>query len=903
MPHHFPFASSHPPDEDMQELEHASHEVGIKKRHNSVLDKFHRVGNWLKRTEEDTFVLEQLHEANDRRDGAVQPEDLSSAPAPPRRPSLLGRRLSRRVVPELPRPLTFRRQQSEKRDRLLPVEPERRAVSADRRPIGESLQWRASPPLTSPPSMSGPEVGTPDEFPPQCFPSDYAIGLEAPPPIEPLPEILPTGDNLELVDDRLCKDGQDERELQAELEAKWILNLVMLYRDGSNREKFFVTYAQEPNHWRRLTVSIDYRNAVEGLEADLETLRNQRDKSSRIYDAIRDSLPEIQFFDTSTNLKLETQEGQLHVHVTEDVNEVIHYPSTSLVRHLDCVRYRESEIDFEAHLSGFVYRVKAVGSDERILIKKEIPSPDTVEEFLYEINALDSLRGARNVIQLQGLVTDEEGDLIKGLLISVASQGSLVDILYDYGKTDALPWIRRAKWAYQIIQGLSEIHEAGFVQGDFTLSNIVIDEHDNAKIIDINRRGCPLGWEPPEFVPLIQSGQKISMCIGVKSDLYQLGMVLWGLAEEIDEPERHDRINGRLPPVTGADAWFDRIIDICLSNRPKDRLNAKHLLRLFPPDFVPDPETEGGALKDSQHSVSSHRSDKEFIDPATAVDLGDIDEFRRRQATNSTSHPTSGNFTFADHPPSTDYRYDSTGSYIIAERDQSPEMYRRRRSSPFRRPISSTTTVSSRPDEFGEERCRSKRVYMDDSSVDYRLDSDQTSTPIEHPDRTLPHDVSRFMPPPLSPLQSASMTTAHQLHGSRDGKALHTISDLTSSEFTHLSGPVHQDSGFDELMIASLEELPPQQSYPQRSHDKDKTHMALLTSPTDLSPLDEVPTPQSAHELLTPLTYHTPLTSPIEGYIPLLSVEPQLHQTVPDVAKPDSIPASERINSQHNTTR
>lgn len=36
---------------------------------------------------------------------------------------------------------------------------------------------------------------------------------------------------------------------------------------------------------------------------------------------------------------------------------------------------------------------------------------------------------------------------------------------------------------------------AGFVQGDFTLSNIVIDSNDDAKIIDINRRGCPVGWE------------------------------------------------------------------------------------------------------------------------------------------------------------------------------------------------------------------------------------------------------------------------------------------------------------------------------------------------------------------------------------------------------------------------
>lgn len=911
MPHHFPFASSHAPDEDTQELEHESHEVGSKKRHNSVLDKFHRVGHWLKRTEEDSFVPERLQKAGDFQDGAKLQEPMSfapapapapaSAPAPLRRASLLGRRLSRRVVPELPRPLTFRRQQSEKRDRLLPVEPERRAVSADRRPREANMQRNPSPPLTPLPSMSAPEIrtpdglGTPSGLEPQSSTPDQANNIQAadcdgaPPPIEPIPDILPTTDDFNVADECVEPEVRDEREFQADLEAKWILNLVMLYRDGSNREKFFVTYAQEPNHWRRLTVSLDYRNAVEGLEADLKTLRNQRDKSARIYEAIQDSLPEIQFFDTATNLKLETQEGQLHVHVTEDVNEIIHYPSTSLVRHLDCERYRESEIDFEAHLSGFVYRVKA--ADERTLIKKEIPSPDTVEEFLYEINALDSLRGARNVIQLQGLVTDEEGDLIKGLLISVAPQGSLVEIIYDYGKTDALPWMRRAKWAYQIVEGLSEIHEAGFVQGDFTLSNIVIDEYDNAKIIDINRRGCPLGWEPPEFVPLIQSGQKISMCIGVKSDLYQLGMVLWGLAEEIDEPERQDRIDGRLPPVDGVDAWFNRIVDICLSERPKDRLSARELLKNFPQEFVAEPIAGGSTLKDSQRSVSSHRSDKEYIDPATAVDLRDIDEFRRRQATTATSHPTSGNFTFADHPPSTDYRYDSTGSYVLAERDQSPTLYRRRRSSPFGRPISSATTVSSRPDEFGEERSRREKVYMDDSSLDCRLDSEQTSVQAEKTERTLPHDVSKFMPPPLSPLQSPSMLVNHRSQHVQHGRPFDAINDLTSPEYVHFS---HQDSGFDELMISSLE-LPPQQSYSNLSLGDDnkaptpteKPYVSLLALPTDLSPLTEVPTPQSLHESQTPFSYHTPLTSPLEDHDTLPAVEYRLHQTEPDAAKSD----------------
>lgn len=127
----------------------------------------------------------------------------------------------------------------------------------------------------------------------------------------------------------------DKADLRDELDTRWILNLSMHFRDKSDREKFFVTYAETPNHWRRVTISCDYRNAEPGsLEMDLKELQFQRDKSMQIYESIRDSLPEIQFYDTVTNLKLETTDGRLHVHVTEDVNEIIPYPPRYTVAHI-----------------------------------------------------------------------------------------------------------------------------------------------------------------------------------------------------------------------------------------------------------------------------------------------------------------------------------------------------------------------------------------------------------------------------------------------------------------------------------------------------------------------------------------------------------------------------------------
>ena len=605
----------------------------------------------------------------------------------PIRPGLLGRRLSRKVVPGLPRPVTFRRQNSERREHLTPVEPRRiepRSASVDRR-----RAMSARPPSPCPvaiPKLSAPAVCEIDHGPSHVTPGSNRNGSlqnsDQQPPIRPAPPLSPPPDiepdikpdiepDSELGLERAMTeasydDDPIDAKIKAELEEKWILNLSMHFRDRSPREKFFITYAEIPTRWRRVTVSCDYRDAPpDSLERDLQALQYQRDKSARIYEAIRMSLPDIQFYNTVTNLKLETSpDDRLHVHVTEDANEIIPYPSVHAVQHLHVRSVRESEVNFEAHMSGFVYRVKVNG---QVCIKKEIPGPDSVDEFLYEINALYSLIGSKNVIQFRGLVVDERNSVIKGLLIDYAEQGPLVDTLFDYKGT--LPWARRERWAAEIVQGLSEIHEAGFVQGDFTLSNIVIDEDNRAQIIDINRRGCPVGWEPPEIARLIESSQRISMYIGVKSDLFQLGMVLWALAEEEDEPERQPRPLTLSTAKTDIPPYFRNMVLNCLSECPKDRSAAKDLLSSFPKE-PSEPSTELLRRPIDRHLSLSLPSETRYIDPADAVEREDLDLHHR--------HPVSGalssdSHTYVDRPGrSIDGPFDGPGSYVVPRRGRQP---------------------------------------------------------------------------------------------------------------------------------------------------------------------------------------------------------------------------------------
>jgi len=279
-------------------------------------------------------------------------------------------------------------------------------------------------------------------------------------------------------------------------------------------------------------------------------------------------------------------------------------------------RVCESAIIFDSHLSGFVYKVLVNG---HVCIKKEIPGPDTVEEFLYEINALHRLAGSKSVIKFEGVIVDNDDRYLKGLLISYAEKGALIDALFDF--KGQLSWARRERWAKQIVQGLSEIHEAGFVQGDFTLSNIVIDGNDDAKIIDINRRGCPVGWEPPEIAALIQSRQRISMYIGVKSDMFQLGMVLWAIAMQQDEPELHPRpltleaASEKIPP------YYQAIVENCLSDDPRDRSHASALLLMFP-NTIQDSVPEDIKVLRREYSEPRH------FGPTNTVNPDELDDVR-----------------------------------------------------------------------------------------------------------------------------------------------------------------------------------------------------------------------------------------------------------------------------------
>jgi len=224
----------------------------------------------------------------------------------------------------------------------------------------------------------------------------------------------------------------------------WAINSRKPFGEDGHQEKFLLTYAETLTDWRRVTLSYDSSNALENsFEQQIGQKRFQRDKMDVLWSAIKESLTDIQLYTTVTNLKIETVDDRVHIHVIEDIDEIIHYPQSSVVKHLEYPQFKEDQVAMDSHLKDFVYKV-VVGAE--ILVRYDIPGPNNVEDFLQELDALHRMQGSSHIVTLKGIVVDNEECVVKSYLTEYAEAGTLADIIYDYkGK---IPWPQRERWAY-----------------------------------------------------------------------------------------------------------------------------------------------------------------------------------------------------------------------------------------------------------------------------------------------------------------------------------------------------------------------------------------------------------------------------------------------------------------------
>lgn len=342
---------------------------------------------------------------------------------------------------------------------------------------------------------------------------------------------------------------------------QWHLTLVLHFNKESEKQGLrFVeneVYTTHGIEYRRQAFESLFRCAVDfsrvpffdhtvtrvQLLRNIQRLSSQASPASAVSNLLNDPLPSYM------GLSLEGLECM----VDRDEEAAIPFPSVESI----CEQYSSAEFtrlealhgleDDQAKLHPGVYKVFDT-NHELWCVYKEPKTPADVKSLLNEIESLIVLSKSKHNIRFLGFVISSSPYLsypdshsalvLRGILLQYASGGTLFQRLH----TGSTPWNQCLCWAKQIAIGLRDIHEAGMCHMDVKSPNVVIDDADNALIIDLGRRGSTYGWQAPETY--VDKGQpEPALAVMQKGDIYSFGVVLWEIytKEQVDIPidEKH----------------------------------------------------------------------------------------------------------------------------------------------------------------------------------------------------------------------------------------------------------------------------------------------------------------------------------------------------------------------------
>jgi tRNA A-37 threonylcarbamoyl transferase component Bud32 len=203
------------------------------------------------------------------------------------------------------------------------------------------------------------------------------------------------------------------------------------------------------------------------------------------------------------NFRLVTLRGEPTLIERDDVDPLILYPplpgTTPISPNIP--RFPSSSIEVVEKLEcSWVLKVLLNGQVMCCkLAHRAAPEALSLE---YEYRALQQILDAGltplpRVPRLKGVVESKEGAVV-GILMEYINK-ALPNLEDALSKDDAIEKSRRAKWATQIEDTLKQLHAIGVVWGDAKTSNVLIDEKDDAWIVDFGG-GQTFGWVDYELV-------------------------------------------------------------------------------------------------------------------------------------------------------------------------------------------------------------------------------------------------------------------------------------------------------------------------------------------------------------------------------------------------------------------
>ncbi|KAJ0970317.1 hypothetical protein J5N97_023194 [Dioscorea zingiberensis] len=180
------------------------------------------------------------------------------------------------------------------------------------------------------------------------------------------------------------------------------------------------------------------------------------------------------------------------------------------------------------------------------------------KEWLTEVNVL-GIVDHPNLVKLIGYCAEDDERGMQRLLIYEFMHNRSVHDHLSTRSTTHIPWFRRLRIALDAARGLTYLHEEMDFQiifRDFKTSNILLDEHWNAKLSDF---GCRDNWiHGAEY---IQTGRLTS-----KSDTWSYGVFLYELItgrQPLDKnrPKNEQKLLAWIKPYISDVKKFGKIVD------------------------------------------------------------------------------------------------------------------------------------------------------------------------------------------------------------------------------------------------------------------------------------------------------------------------------------------------------
>jgi serine/threonine protein kinase len=206
-----------------------------------------------------------------------------------------------------------------------------------------------------------------------------------------------------------------------------------------------------------------------------------------------------------------------------------------------------SVIEFPSSFGGYSYiRTIGCGSSSIVILATEVATqtayackvvslltPDSesvLAKFRSEIEMLKSLKH-ENIVEMHDAIYTEEHLF---LLLEYCPNGDLLNYVIN---NERLPYDQIQRFFYQIVSAVCFMHDCGIAHRDIKPENILLDSRNRVKIGDFgfSRQGAGnVLMQTPCGSPFYAAPEIISTSEydGTKSDVWSVGVVLFGLATQ-----------------------------------------------------------------------------------------------------------------------------------------------------------------------------------------------------------------------------------------------------------------------------------------------------------------------------------------------------------------------------------